>query len=173
MVNGLIWWETMQFPPRFNVCFAWHAVIVLWLLCLHLSFLSQNFTLNLFPDLVETDKALSASHLSAQRPTKLPEQPLEDSFHSQGELFLCQSLQISLCTRTKLPTPLWLSLCCVDCDPLKDEMRAQITFPLTNLRSLFFDPEPRLDVKRWFSLGGSMHLAVADYKPSSKNFPID
>lgn len=49
-------------------------------------------------DLVEALKALPISHLSAQRPTKLPEQPLEDSFLSQGELLNFQGLQIYLCT---------------------------------------------------------------------------
>lgn len=73
---------------------------------LALVFLSRYFTLNLFPDLVQIHKALPASHLSAQRPTKLPEQSLEDSFFRQGELFHFQSLQISLCVLTTVALPL-------------------------------------------------------------------
>lgn len=85
-----------------------------------LVFLSQYFTLKWSPGLVEALKTLSTFYLSAQRPTKLPEQPLEDSFLGQGELLHFQNLQIYLLTLTRLPTPL---SCSFFCDLLKDEMR--------------------------------------------------
>lgn len=98
--------------PKFNVCFAWNVIAVLWLTCT--CFLSpNNLPWNLFPDLVQTHKTLSASHLSTQRPTDLPGQPLEDSFLSPGELFHFQSFQISLCTCTSLTALLSVPwLCC-------------------------------------------------------------
>lgn len=130
-------------------------------------FFPWYFTLNLFPDLVDTHKVLPAFHLSAQRLTKLPEQPLKDPFLSQGELFHFQSLQISLCTVTGLPTSTTVALPLLcglwSSDLLKEERRAQITFPLVNLRSSVFFSQSRLDVKRWMSLGQWMHLAVADH----------
>lgn len=73
-----------------------------------LVFFPRYFTLNLFPDLVDTHKVLPASHLFAQRLTT--EQPLKDPFLSQGELFHFQSLQISLCTVTGLPTSTTVAL---------------------------------------------------------------
>lgn len=151
-------------PPL--MLFFFLPVVVLWWLRLPLFFFSQYVTLNLFSDLVETHKALPASHLSAQRLTKLPDQPLKDPFLSQ-ELFHFQSLQISLCTVTRLPTSTTVALPLLcglwSSDLSKEERRAQITFPLFNLRSSGFFSQPRLDVKRWMSPGQWTHLAVADY----------
>lgn len=183
MVNGIIWWEarhitkiskqiscleelgTCQLLPPPSLMLILPKI--LWLFCdscvCTCFFLSQYLTLNSFHDLVETNKALPASHLSA----------LEDLSLSQGELFHFQSLQISLCTFTRLPTPLCLSLCCVDCDVLKDESTNHFPIGQPEVFCSCVSAQAGYKEMNWLlSLGGSMHVAVADYRTSDKSFSI-
>lgn len=119
--------------PLFNVCFAWNAVVVLWWLCSHLFF---------FPATLPWIYSLTWCRYT--KPYLHPIFLLRDPLNCLNSLWKTHSLGKENCFISRVfrflcaYLPLWLSLCCVDCDLSKDEMRAQITFPLVNPRSSFF-----------------------------------
>lgn len=118
--------------PKFNVCFAWNVIAVLWLTCT--CFLSPN----------NLPWIYSLTWCRHTKPCLLPIFPPRDPLTCLGSLWKIHSSAQENCFISRVfrflcaHVPVWqhycLSLGCVARDLLKDDMRALIPFLLVKLR---------------------------------------